>query len=152
MKKPVDVKIFDKRLLEPQYELKYGTPGSAGLDLRACIDGPLALAPGESALVPSGIAIHLDDVNYAAMLLPRSGLGVKHRMVITQKVGLIDSDYQDQMFIPILNESKVDYIIQPMDRICQMVVVPVIQVELNVVDSFDASARGLGGFGSTGKN
>ena len=145
----LDVRILDRRLLEqlPQY----ATPGSAGLDLRACIETPVTLKPGETTLVPSGIAIHLDDSTIAAMILPRSGLGHKHGIVLGNLVGLIDSDYQGQIFVSVWNRGHVEFTIQPMERIAQMIVVPVLQVEFNVVTDFVASSRGDGGFGSTGK-
>ena len=145
----LDVRILDRRLLEqlPQY----ATPGSAGLDLRACIETPVTLKPGETTLVPSGIAIHLDDSTSAAMILPRSGLGHKHGIVLGNLVGLIDSDYQGQIFVSVWNRGHVEFTIQPMERIAQMIVVPVLQVEFNVVTDFVASNRGDGGFGSTGK-
>lgn len=145
----LDVRILDRRLLEqlPQY----ATPGSAGLDLRACIESPVTLKPGETTLVPSGIAIHLDDSSMAAMILPRSGLGHKHGIVLGNLVGLIDSDYQGQIFVSVWNRGHVEFTIQPMERIAQMIVVPVLQVEFNVVTDFVASSRGDGGFGSTGK-
>ena len=145
----LDVRILDRRLLEqlPQY----ATPGSAGLDLRACIESPVTLKPGETTLVPSGIAIHLDDSTSAAMILPRSGLGHKHGIVLGNLVGLIDSDYQGQIFVSVWNRGQVEFTIQPMERIAQMIVVPVLQVEFNVVTDFVASSRGDRGFGSTGK-
>jgi len=130
----------------------YGSPGAAGLDLRACIDAPLTLEPGDSKLVPSGIAIHVGDPGYAALVLPRSGLGAKSGIVLGNLVGLIDSDYQGQVFVSVWNRSKVAFTIQPMDRIAQMIIVPVQQVEWNVVEDFEASSRGAGGFGSTGKS
>ena len=129
----------------------YGTPGAAGLDLRACLDAPLELHPGDSQLVPSGIAIHIGDPGYAAVVLPRSGLGAKHGIVLGNLVGLIDSDYQGQVFVSVWNRSGAAFTIQPMDRIAQLVVVPVQQVEFNVVEEFVSSSRGAGGFGSTGK-
>ena len=129
----------------------YGSPGAAGLDLRACLDAPLTLQPGDSQLVPSGIAIHLADPGFAALVLPRSGLGAKHGIVLGNLVGLIDSDYQGQVFVSAWNRSKAAFTIQPMDRIAQLIVVPVQQVEFNVVDEFGTSSRGAGGFGSTGK-
>jgi dUTP pyrophosphatase len=130
----------------------YGSSGAAGLDLRACIDGPLTLEPGDSKLVPSGIAIHIGDPGYAALVLPRSGLGAKNGIVLGNLVGLIDSDYQGQVFVSMWNRSKTAFTIQPMDRIAQMIIVPVQQIEWNVVEEFDASSRGAGGFGSTGKS
>ena len=129
----------------------YGTPGAAGLDLRACLDKPLTLNPGDSQLVPSGIAIHIGDPGYAAIILPRSGLGAKNGIVLGNLVGLIDSDYQGPLMISVWNRGSAAFTIQPMDRIAQLVVVPVQQVEFNVVDEFAASSRGAGGFGSTGK-
>ncbi len=131
---------------------QYGTPGAAGLDLRACLDGPLTLNPGDSQLVPSGVAIHIGDPGFAAIILPRSGLGAKHGIVLGNLVGLIDSDYQGQVFVSVWNRGQAAFTIQPMDRIAQLVVVPVQQVEFNVVEEFAASSRGAGGFGSTGKN
>ena len=145
----LDVRVLDKRLLEQLPH--YATPGSAGLDLRACIDTPVTLKPGETTLIPSGIAIHLDDPKYAAMVLPRSGLGHKHGIVLGNLVGLIDSDYQGQIFVSVWNRGHAEFTIQPMERIAQMIVVPVLQVEFNVVADFVASTRGDGGFGSTGK-
>ena len=130
----------------------YATPGAAGLDLRACLPAPLTLAPGESQLVSSGIAIHLGDPGHAALVLPRSGLGSKSGIVLGNLVGLIDSDYQGQVFVSCWNRGKDAFVVNPMERIAQMVVVPVVQVELNVVESFDESTRGAGGFGSTGKH
>ena len=145
----LDVKILDPRLREnlPQY----ATAGAAGLDLRACIDAPIELKPGATELVPSGIAIHLTDPGLAAMVLPRSGLGHKHGIVLGNLVGLIDSDYQGQIFVSLWNRGGSAFTLNPMERIAQLVVVPVRQVELNVVDDFSASERGAGGFGSTGK-
>lgn len=130
----------------------YGSAGAAGLDLRACIDAPLTLEPGDSQLVSSGIAIHIGDPGYAALVLPRSGLGAKQGIVLGNLVGLIDSDYQGQVFVSVWNRGKAAFTIQPMDRIAQMIVVPVRQVEWNVVDAFESSSRGAGGFGSTGKS
>ena len=130
----------------------YATAGSAGLDLRACLDEPLTLRPGDSALVPSGLAIHLADPGLAAVIIPRSGLGHKHGIVLGNLVGLIDSDYQGQVFVSCWNRGREPFIVNPLERIAQLVVVPVVQVELNVVESFDESARGAGGFGSTGKH
>ena len=130
---------------------QYGTPGAAGLDLRACLDAPLTLNPGDSQLVPSGIAIHIGDAGFAAIILPRSGLGAKHGIVLGNLVGLIDSDYQGQVLVSVWNRGQAAFTIQPMDRIAQLVVVPVQQVEFNVVDEFEDSSRGSGGFGSTGR-
>ena len=145
----LDVRVLDPRLLTQLPE--YATPGSAGLDLRACIDAPLVIQPGETVLVPAGIAIHLDDSRYAAMVLPRSGLGHKHGIVLGNLVGLIDSDYQGQISVSLWNRGQSEFTVQPMDRIAQMIVVPVLQVHFNVVSEFTASSRGAGGFGSTGK-
>jgi len=147
--KTIDVKILDERLRGqlPQY----ATPGSAGLDLRACLDEPLVLAPGDTALVPSGIAIHLADPALAAVILPRSGLGHKHGIVLGNLVGLIDSDYQGQIFVSTWNRGTAPFTLEPMERLAQLVVVPVVQVAFNVVAEFDASRRGAGGFGSTGR-
>jgi dUTP pyrophosphatase len=148
--KRLDVKILDERIREMLPH--YGTPGAAGLDLRACIDKPLALNPGDSQLVPSGIAIHIGDPAFAAIVLPRSGLGAKNGIVLGNLVGLIDSDYQGQVLISVWNRGQAAFTIQPMDRIAQLVVVPVQQVEFNVVAEFENSSRGAGGFGSTGKS
>jgi dUTP pyrophosphatase len=147
--KTIEVKILDPRLRGqlPQY----ATPGSAGLDLRACLPAPLTLAPGDSELVPSGLAIHLDDPNLAAIILPRSGLGHKHGIVLGNLVGLIDSDYQGQIYVSTWNRGKAAFTIQPMERLAQLVVVPVVQVGFDIVEEFHASSRGAGGFGSTGK-
>ncbi len=146
----LEVRVLDPRIREnlPQY----ATPGAAGLDLRACLDAPLVLQPGDSQLVPSGIAIHLGDAGLAAIVLPRSGLGAKHGIVLGNLVGLIDSDYQGQIFVSVWNRGKAAFTIQPLERIAQLVVVPVVQVELQVVEQFAASARGAGGFGSTGQS
>ena len=146
----LDVKILDERMRSqlPQY----ATPGSAGLDLRACLDAPLTLAPNAWQLVPTGIAIHLNDPGYAAMLLPRSGLGHKHGIVLGNLVGLIDSDYQGQLMVSCWNRSDVAFTIEPMERIAQMVIVPVVQARWRVVEEFaDATERGAGGYGSTGQ-
>lgn len=146
----LDVRILDARLRDQPP--RYATAGAAGLDLRACIDAPLALAPGDAQLVPTGIAIHLGDPGYAALVLPRSGLGHRHGIVLGNLVGLIDSDYQGQIMVSCWNRGRDPFTIQPLERIAQLVVVPVVQVELNVVDEFTASERGAGGFGSTGKH
>jgi len=130
---------------------QYATAGAAGLDLRACIDAPLLFRPGDSALVPSGIAIHLADPGLAALVLPRSGLGHKHGIVLGNLVGLIDSDYQGQIMVSVWNRSREPYTLQPLERIAQLVIVPVLQVALNVVEAFEESERAAGGFGSTGK-
>ncbi len=145
----LDVKILDARL-KGQLPA-YATDGAAGLDLRACIDAPMILAPGATELIPCGLAIHLADPGLAAIVLPRSGLGHKHGIVLGNLVGLIDSDYQGQIFVSMWNRGREAFAIQPMDRIAQLVVVPVVQVKFNVVEEFSASARGAGGFGSTGK-
>ena len=147
--KKLDVKILDARMRDQLPH--YATAGAAGLDLRACIDQPITLAPGQTELVPTGIAIHLDDPGLAAVILPRSGLGHKHGIVLGNLVGLIDSDYQGQIFISTWNRGSAPFVLNPMERLAQLVVVPVVQVELNVVDDFDESSRGAGGFGSTGK-
>jgi len=145
----IDVKILDARLKEnlPQY----ATAGAAGLDLRACIARPVELKPGATELIPTGIAIHLTDPGLAAMVLPRSGLGHKHGIVLGNLVGLIDSDYQGQIFVSLWNRGGSAFTLNPMERIAQLVVVPVLQVKLRVVDDFSVSERGAGGFGSTGK-
>jgi dUTP pyrophosphatase len=145
----LDVKILDPRLKDnlPQY----ATGGAAGLDLRACIAQPIELKPGATELIPSGIAIHLTDPGFAAMVLPRSGLGHKHGIVLGNLVGLIDSDYQGQIFVSLWNRGGSAFTLNPMERIAQLVVVPVLQVKLNVVEDFAESERGAGGFGSTGK-
>jgi dUTP pyrophosphatase len=147
--KRIEVKILDSRLAEQLPA--YATPGSAGLDLRACLTEAVTLEPGDTVLVPSGIAIHLADPGLAAMVLPRSGLGHKHGIVLGNLVGLIDSDYQGQIFVSTWNRGKTAFTLQPMERIAQLVVVPVVQVAFAVVDEFEASSRGAGGFGSTGK-
>lgn len=145
----LDVRILDPRLRDQLPG--YATPGSAGLDLRACIAEPLTLNPGETELIPAGLAIHLADPGVAAVILPRSGLGHKHGIVLGNLVGLIDSDYQGQVFVSTWNRGSAPFVIQPMERLAQLVVVPVVQVALNIVDEFAASDRGAGGFGSTGK-
>ena len=145
----IDVRILDPRLQDNLPH--YATAGAAGLDLRACIDQPIELEPGATELVPSGIAIHLTDPGLAAMVLPRSGLGHKHGIVLGNLVGLIDSDYQGQIFVSLWNRGGSAFTVKPMERIAQLVVVPVLQVKLNVVEDFAASERGAGGFGSTGK-
>jgi dUTP pyrophosphatase len=145
----IDIKLLDSRLREAPPA--YATAGSAGLDLRACLDAPVTLRPGETTLVPSGIAIHLGDSGLAAIVLPRSGLGHKHGIVLGNLVGLIDSDYQGQVMVSVWNRGVDAFTIEPMERIAQLVVVPVVQAGFNIVDEFAASARGEGGFGSTGK-
>ena len=146
----LDVKILDERI-RPHLPA-YATEGSAGLDLRACMDEPITLRPGDSALVPTGIAIHLNDPGLSAIIIPRSGLGHKHGIVLGNLVGLIDSDYQGQVFVSCWNRGREPFVVNPLERIAQLVVVPVVQVRLNVVESFEESARGAGGFGSTGKH
>jgi dUTP pyrophosphatase len=145
----IDVKLLDARMAE--HLPAYATPGSAGLDLRACLDAPWLLAPGAAALIPTGLAVHLGDPGLAAMLLPRSGLGHKHGIVLGNLVGLIDSDYQGPLMVSCWNRGSQAYTVQPMERIAQMVIVPVVQAQFRLVDQFDASARGQGGFGSTGQ-
>lgn len=146
----VDLKIIDPRLHEQMPS--YATPGSAGLDLRACIDAPLTLAPNATTLIPTGMAIHLDNAYYAALILPRSGLGHKNGIVLGNLVGLIDSDYQGQLMVSCWNRSQTEFTLNPMDRIAQLVIVPVMQAEFHLVDDFETSDRGEGGFGSTGKH
>ena len=146
----IDLRILDERLRE--HPPSYATGGAAGLDLRACLAAAVTLKPGETSLVPSGLAIHLADPGLAAMILPRSGLGHKHGIVLGNLVGLIDSDYQGQIFVSVWNRGHQAFTIQPMERIAQLVVVPVLQVGFNVVDSFEESERGDGGFGSTGQH
>jgi dUTP pyrophosphatase len=146
----IDVKILDARLRDQLPE--YATSGSAGLDLRACIDAPIQLKPGQTELIPSGIAIHLDEPGLAAMVLPRSGMGHKHGIVLGNLVGLIDSDYQGQILVSLWNRGAGAFTLNPMERIAQLVVVPVVQVAFNIVDEFAKSTRGAGGFGSTGKH
>jgi dUTP pyrophosphatase len=145
----IQLKLLDPRMAD--FLPAYATPGSAGLDLRACIDGPLLLAPGGAALVPTGLAMHIGDPNLAAMLLPRSGLGHKHGIVLGNLVGLIDSDYQGPLMVSCWNRGSEPFTVQPMERIAQMVIVPVVQAAFRRVDDFEASTRGVGGFGSTGK-
>jgi dUTP pyrophosphatase len=145
----IDLKILDPRIA--QQLPTYATPGSAGLDLRACLDAPLTLAPNAWQLVPTGMAVHLNDPGYAALLLPRSGLGHKHGIVLGNLVGLIDSDYQGQLMVSAWNRSTVPFVIEPMERIAQLVIVPVVQAQFNIVETFPESERGEGGYGSTGK-
>lgn len=145
----IDVRILDARLHDSPPV--YGTPGAAGLDLRACVEAPLVLKPGETVLVPSGIAIHLADPGLAAMILPRSGLGHKHGIVLGNLVGLIDSDYQGEIKVSLWNRSDTAFEINPLDRIAQLVVFPVLQVSMNIVEAFAESHRAEGGFGSTGQ-
>ena len=146
----VDIKILDARLRDNMPS--YATPGSAGLDLRACIDAPVTLEPGQWQLIPTSMAMYLKDPGYAAMILPRSGMGHKHGIVLGNLVGLIDSDYQGQLMVSAWNRSQTAFTLQPMDRLAQLVIVPVVQPSFNVVDEFEApSERGEGGYGSTGK-
>jgi dUTP pyrophosphatase len=147
--KTIDIKILDPRMKEPLPA--YATPGSAGLDLRACIEAPINLEPGQTVLVPTGLAIHVADPGYAAMILPRSGLGHKNGIVLGNLVGLIDSDYQGQLMVSTWNRGHAAFTLQPLERLAQLVIVPVLQVGFNVVDEFASSERGAGGFGSTGK-
>jgi dUTP pyrophosphatase len=144
----IDLRVLDERIREQLPE--YATPGAAGLDLRACIDDPLRLAPGETSLIPTGIAIHIADPGLAAVVLPRSGLGHKHGIVLGNLVGLIDSDYQGQIFVSLWNRGTKEFVLEPLERIAQLVVVPVVQARFRIVEDFDRSARGAGGFGSTG--
>ena len=148
--KKLDVRILDEKIRA--HLPAYATDGSAGLDLRACIEEPLTLRPGDTALLPTGIAIHLDDPALAAVIIPRSGLGHKHGIVLGNLVGLIDSDYQGQVFVSCWNRGREPFVVNPLERIAQLVVIPVVQVRLNVVESFEESLRGAGGFGSTGKH
>ena len=148
--KTLDVRILDEKIRA--HLPAYATGGSAGLDLRACIEAPLALAPGDTHLIPTGLAIHLGDPGLAAVIIPRSGMGHKHGIVLGNLVGLIDSDYQGQLMVSCWNRGREAFTINPLERIAQLVVVPVVQVKLNVVASFEESARGSGGFGSTGKH
>ena len=145
----IDLKVLDPRLTDTLPA--YATPGSAGLDLRACLDAPLCLEPGQTVLIPTGLAIHINDAGLAAMILPRSGLGHKHGIVLGNLVGLIDSDYQGPLMVSCWNRSSTAFTVQPMERIAQLVIVPVVQASFRVVDSFDASDRGVSGCGSTGR-
>jgi len=145
----IDLKVLDPRMAA--YLPAYATPGSAGLDLRACIDGPLVLQPGQTALLPTGLSVHIAEPGLAALLLPRSGLGHKHGIVLGNLVGLIDSDYQGPLMVSCWNRGSAPFTLEPMDRIAQMVIVPVVQAQFRCVDEFDDSARGSGGFGSTGR-
>lgn len=145
----IDVKILDERMRDALPT--YATPGSAGLDLRACLDAPLVLEPGTTTLVPTGLAIHIGDPGYAAMILPRSGLGHKHGIVLGNLVGLIDSDYQGPLMVSAWNRGQHAFTLPPMERLAQLIIVPVVQASFTVVDDFDASTRGVGGFGSTGR-
>ena len=145
----IDVRVLDARMSE--HLPAYATPGSAGLDLRACLDAPLVLAPGQSQLIPTGLAIHIGDPGLCAMLLPRSGLGHKHGIVLGNLVGLIDSDYQGPLMVSCWNRGNADFTVQPMERIAQLVIVPVVQASFRIVNEFGASDRGASGFGSTGR-
>ncbi|CAM5393107.1 dUTP diphosphatase [Eoetvoesiella caeni] len=147
--KKIALKILDPRMNDclPAY----ATGGSAGLDLRACLDAAITLAPGATTLVPTGLSIHIADPGYAAMILPRSGLGHKHGIVLGNLVGLIDSDYQGPLMVSVWNRGQAEFLLQPMERLAQLVVVPIQQVEFDIVEDFENSARGAGGFGSTGR-
>ena len=145
----IDLKILDPRIAE--HLPAYATPGSAGLDLRACLDAPLLLEPGQTQLIPTGLAIHIEDPGLAAMILPRSGLGHKHGIVLGNLVGLIDSDYQGPLMVSCWNRGHTTFTVQPFERIAQLVIVPVVQATFKIVDEFPASDRGAGGFGSTGR-
>jgi len=146
----IDLRVLDARMAE--HLPAYATPGSAGLDLRACLDAPLVLEPGQCKLIPTGLAIHIGDPGLAAMLLPRSGLGHKHGIVLGNLVGLIDSDYQGPLMVSCWNRGQAVFTVQPMERIAQLVIVPVLKAEFRRVDEFETSNRGAGGFGSTGKH
>lgn len=145
----IDLKVLDERVADALPA--YATPGSAGLDLRACLDAPLKLDPGQTALIPTGIAIHIGDPGLAALILPRSGLGHKHGIVLGNLVGLIDSDYQGPLMVSCWNRGHAPFVVEPLERIAQLVIVPVVQARFRCVESFEASHRGEGGFGSTGK-
>jgi dUTP pyrophosphatase len=149
MNTTIDLKILDARMQEQLPA--YATPGAAGLDLRACLDAPLTLEPGQTTLIPTGLAIHINDPGLAALILPRSGLGHKHGIVLGNLVGLIDSDYQGQLMVSCWNRGQTTFTIAPLERIAQLVLVPVVQAAFRVVEDFGASARGEGGFGSTGR-
>ena len=149
-RKSLDVKVLDERILS--HMPAYATEGSAGLDLRAAIPDPITLRPGDTALIPTGLAIHIGDPGFAAMIIPRSGLGSKHGIVLGNLVGLIDSDYQGQLLVSCWNRGRETFIVNPLERIAQLVIVPVMQVDLNIVEDFVESERGEGGFGSTGKH
>ncbi len=146
----IDIKILNERMRDQLPH--YATPGSAGLDLRACLETPLTLEPGETKLVPTGLAIHVADPGHAALILPRSGLGHKHGIVLGNLVGLIDSDYQGELMISTWNRGHTTFTLNPLERLAQLVIVPVVQAQFNIVDDFEASERGAGGFGSTGKH
>ena len=151
MMKKIDVKILDPRIGQEFPLPTYATPGSAGLDLRACLDSAIVLEPGQTTLLPTGLAIHIADPSLAAMMLPRSGLGHKHGIVLGNLVGLIDSDYQGQLMVSIWNRGQTTFTIEPGERVAQMIIVPVVQAELNLVEDFDATERGEGGFGHSGR-
>ena len=146
----IDIKILNEHMRDQLPH--YATPGSAGLDLRACLDAPLTLEPGETKLVPTGLAIHVADPGYAALILPRSGLGHKHGIVLGNLVGLIDSDYQGELMISTWNRGHTTFTLNPLERLAQLVIVPVVQAQFNIVDDFAESDRGEGGFGSTGRH
>jgi dUTP pyrophosphatase len=148
--KNIDCKILDPRMKD--FLPAYATPGSAGLDLRACIDEAIVIEPGQTILIPTGLAIHVADPGYAAMILPRSGMGHKNGIVLGNLVGLIDSDYQGQLMVSTWNRGQAAFTLQPMERLAQLIIVPVLQVGFNIVEEFDSSERGAGGFGSTGKH
>ena len=148
--KIIDVKILDLRMQD--HMPAYATQGSAGLDLRACIDAPVTIEPGQTVLIPTGLAIHVADPGYCAMILPRSGMGHKHGIVLGNLVGLIDSDYQGQLMVSTWNRGQSIFTLNPMERLAQLIIVPVLQVGFNIVNDFDSSERGIGGFGSTGKD
>lgn len=148
--KNIDIKILDARMRE--LLPAYATPGSAGLDLRACIDAPITIEAGQTVLIPTGLAIHIGDPSYAAMILPRSGMGHKNGIVLGNLVGLIDSDYQGQLMVSTWNRGQSAFTLNPMERLAQLIIVPVLQVGFNVVEEFGDSERGVGGFGSTGKH
>ncbi len=145
----IDLRVLDERIRE--HLPAYATPGSAGMDLRACLDGPIAIAPGQTVLVPTGISIHIGDPGLAAVILPRSGLGHKHGIVLGNLVGLIDSDYQGPLMVSCWNRGQETFTLNPMERLAQLVIVPVVQAQFRVVEAFGASERGTGGFGSTGR-
>ena len=148
----IQLKILDPRLGNEFPLPHYATDGSAGMDMRACLDGPLELAPGDTHLIPTGLAIHIADTGLAAILLPRSGLGHKHGIVLGNLVGLIDSDYQGQVFVSCWNRGEKTFIVEPGERVAQMVIVPVVHAEFDIVENFDTSERGTGGFGHTGRH
>ena len=151
-RRPLKIRILDRRIGTEFPLPAYATAGSAGLDLRACLDGPLELEPGRAELIPTGMAIHLEDPGLAAVILPRSGLGHKHGIVLGNLVGLIDSDYQGQLMVSCWNRARAPFVVRPGERIAQLIVVPIVQVALEVVESFEDSARGAGGFGHSGRH